>query len=853
MDKSLPNISFQLLYTAVDQSPVSVVVTDRNGSIEYVNAAFCKLSGYTFEEALGNNPRMLKTDFHDDAYYQTMWDELSKGNSWSGLFKNRKKSGEMYWEHTHIHPVKDMDDQITHYLSIKRDVTEEIENRNKAEQRERLLNDIQVLSLTGGWELDVPTNHMYWTDQLYQLHGVPVDYNGNLLELVQSCIHPDDRDTIITSFRNCLATGIDYDHTVRFINRLGVQKWVRTKSRALTDESGAVAKIIGSVRDVTDEIEALQSVQESETRFKAVVNAFDDIVFTLDRDGVHTELFGQLAGNEILSSTLLGKTSLQIMGEVNGKIHHEAYLKALNGEHVAYNWSAAEPNGQVNHYQTKLTPLIIDDQISGILGVGRNITQEVMSRLELKVISDRLKYALDGTQAGSWDWNIQTGVTIFNERWATIVGYTLEELNPTTIQTLERLTHPEDLLHAKDKLSSHFEGIDDFYDVRFRMLHKDGRWIWVWDRGRVVERDDQGNPVRMVGTHVDVTELIEAEERVQRSEKRYRDLFKESSDASLLFKNDRIVDCNQAAVDMLGYDTIEELVRLHPLEMVPEYQPDGSLTADRYLENVTNAYNNRSYRFELYHLRKDGMIIPLEVTTTLLQDEDGSDLIYIIWRDVTARKKAESALLESIKEKETLLSEIHHRVKNNLAVISALMQLQLYSHDDPMAVEILSKSINRIKSIALIHEQLYKSDRFSNISLKENIERQTETVLDMYGDKLGTRVNLLLDLKDVSIDINQAMPVGLLLNEILNNAFKHAFHGRDTGTIGVTLDEHDDQIYLTIQDDGVGFNAEELETESTSLGNTLIKTFLEQLQATYTINTDHGTRYDIRFDKILKE
>jgi PAS domain S-box-containing protein len=725
MDKTLPNISFQLLHAAVEQSPVSVVVTDRQGSIEYVNEAFCQLSGYNYEEALGNNPRILKTDFHDGAYYQTMWDELSKGNSWSGLFKNRKKSGELYWERAHIQPVKDGDDHITHYLAVK--------------------------------------------------------------------------------------------------------------------------------RDVTDEIEALQSVQKSQARFKAVVNAFDDIVFTLDRNGVHTELFGKLAGDEILSSALLGKTSLEMMGEVNGKVHHEAYLKALNGEHVAYNWSSPEQNGQVNHYQTKLTPLIIDDQITGILGVGRNITNEVMSRLELKVISDRLNYALDGTQAGSWDWNLQTGVTILNERWATIVGYTLDELNPTTIETWERLTHPEDLVHAKDKLNSHFQGIDDFYDVRFRMQHKDGRWIWVWDRGRVVDRDDEGNPVRMVGTHVDITEIMEAEERVQRSEKRYKDLFKESSDASLLFKNDRIFDCNQAAVEILGYDTIEELIQLHPLEMVPEYQPDGSLTADRYLENVTNAFNNRSHRFELYHLRKDGMIIPLEVTTTLLQDEDGSDLIYIIWRDVTARKKAESALLESIKEKETLLSEIHHRVKNNLAVISALMQLQLYTHDDPMAVEILSKSINRIKSIALIHEQLYKSDRFSNISLKENIERQTETVLDMYGDKLGTRVNLLLDLKDVSIDINQAMPVGLLLNEILNNAFKHAFHGRDTGTIAVKLDEQDDQIYLTIQDDGVGFNAEDLEAESTSLGNTLIKTFLEQLQATYTINTDQGTRYDIRFDKMPKE
>src|SRR5690606_29054912 len=102
------------------------------------------------------------------------------------------------------------------------------------------------------------------------------------------------------------------------------------------------------------------------------------------------------------------------------------------------------------------------------------------------------------------------------------------------------------------------------------------------------EWDESGKPIRMVGTHVDVTDWMEAEEKLKRSEKRYRDLFSESSDASLLFKDGRIFDCNQAAVDLLGYDSVEELTSLHPLEMAPEYQPDGSKTSDRYDLNVKN-------------------------------------------------------------------------------------------------------------------------------------------------------------------------------------------------------------------------------------------------------------------------
>jgi PAS domain S-box-containing protein len=590
-----PNISYELLHTAIQQSPTSIVVTDMKGTIQFVNAHFCKISGYTFEEVMGNNPRVLKSDFHTTEYYTEMWKALSSGNTWSGLFKNRKKNGDLYWEHAHINPVKDASGQITHYIAIKRDVTDEIEGKIKSERRERLLNDIQILSKTGGWELDVPSGNLYWTDELYELHGVTPDYQGDLLELVKTCIHPDDRDLIVQSHRKCLTEGIDYDHVVKFVDQNNIRKWVRTKSRAIKDSKGNVIKIIGSVRDITDEVQN---------------------------------------------------------------------------------------------------------------------------------------------------------------------------------------------------------------------LHK-----------------------------------------FQKSEKRYKDLFNKSSDASLLFKNGRIFDCNQAAVDLLGFDSIEELTSLHPLDMAPEYQPDGSITADLYNDNVTNATLNRSHRFELYHKKKDGMLIPLEVTTTLLQDVDGEDLVYIIWRDISGRLKAQSELKESLKEKETLLSEVHHRVKNNLAVISALMQLQLYSQDDPFAEEILNKSINRIKSIALIHEQLYKSERFSSISLKENIERQTESVMEMYSDKLAAKVNLQLDLQDISIDINKAMPVGLLLNEILNNIFKHAFKGREHGTISVKLEDIGDQIHVIVADDGVGFDPVEFEGSTSSLGNTLIKTFLEQLHATYTLNSTNGTTFDILFNK----
>ncbi|MDZ7756509.1 sensor histidine kinase [Rhodohalobacter sp.] len=194
-----------------------------------------------------------------------------------------------------------------------------------------------------------------------------------------------------------------------------------------------------------------------------------------------------------------------------------------------------------------------------------------------------------------------------------------------------------------------------------------------------------------------------------------------------------------------------------------------------------------------------------------------------------------------------LLSEIHHRVKNNLAVISGLMQLQVYSANNEAVTRILNSSINRIKSIALIHEQLYRSENFSDISLNENIQKQAESIGDVFLADDSPSVVVQLDLEDISIGINQAMPVGLLVNEILINAFKHAFKGKKNGEVSVKLFEKEPFIYLIIADNGVGFEPSDI--NSGTLGSTLIQTFADQLEAKMEIDNSKGTSYSIKFER----
>nr|WP_069129896.1 PAS domain S-box protein [Rhodohalobacter halophilus] len=637
--------------------------------------------------------------------------------------------------------------------------------------------------------------------------------------------------------------GRDYDLTVQFIDLKGNKKWVRTKSRAVKNREGEVIRIIGSVRDVTEEVEREAQLRRNVEKFEKLVHSFDDIVFTLDSEGRHTALYGAWS-DEIDTDFLIGKDAIEIFGEERGRVHLDAVKQVLQTRRpLSYEWSVEKDQEAKTYYHTRLN-LLEHGGRTDILGVSRNITSEVNFRQEINRTHERLELALEAMKAGTWDWDLRTDELIINDWWAKMLGYDLKELE-FHIDTWKNLMHPTDLKSTVRLINELRDDESPYFETRIRMQHKKGHWVWINDRGKIVERDEMGNPIRLSGTHIDISERVKAEKALQLSEKKYRNLFERSSDPSLVFFGNTIVDCNRAAIKFLGYEKKHDLVGKTPVDISPEKQPDGTLSEVRQQEILNKTEQNESQRFEWVHKKKDGTPVHVEVVITMLPEQSGREQMYVVWRDISDRKIAEQKVIESLREKEALLSEIHHRVKNNLAVISGLLQLQIYSAKDDAVADILNSSINRIKSMALIHEQLYQSENFSDISLKENILKQTESIFDVFDDEYSTDIDLQLDLDDVSIGINQAMPVGLLVNEILINSLKHAFKGRENGKVYINLKQIDERVILNISDNGVGFDSEN--RDPSSLGHTLIDTFISQLEADVELSTIDGTSYNISF------
>ena len=158
---------------------------------------------------------------------------------------------------------------------------------------------------------------------------------------------------------------------------------------------------------------------------------------------------------------------------------------------------------------------IIDNQgVKYFLTVMVDITEQKNLQKRLASKNSRLANIIDGTRLGTWEWNVQSGETIFNERWAEIVGYSLDELQPVNIQTWINLAHPDDLQKSNQLLEKHFNKETDYYDFEGRMKHKKGHWVWVHDKGRVIQWDGNGQPLMMFGTHADITEKKEMEDKI---------------------------------------------------------------------------------------------------------------------------------------------------------------------------------------------------------------------------------------------------------------------------------------------------------------------------------------------------
>ncbi len=225
-----------------------------------------------------------------------------------------------------------------------------------------------------------------------------------------------------------------------------------------------------------------------------------------------------------------------------------------------------------------------------------------------------------------------------------------------------------------------------------------------------------------------------------------------------------------------------------------------------------------------------------------------SNEVIVICRDVTDKVEFESRLIESVKEKEILLKEVHHRVKNNLQVISSILNLQSSYVEDEKTLEIINESQNRIRSMSYIHESLYQTKDFSSINFHAYITNLVQNLVHSYQLFSG-KTKLNLDVAKVKLALDQAIPCGLILNELVSNSLKYAYPEGEGGEIQIEIKEKGKEVQIRVEDFGSGLPEGFKIEESDSLGLGLVDTLVDQLDGELILKTDNGTKYLIIFDK----
>jgi len=306
-----------------------------------------------------------------------------------------------------------------------------------------------------------------------------------------------------------------------------------------------------------------------------------------------------------------------------------------------------------------------------------------------------------------------------------------------------------------------------------------------------------------------------------------------------------IMEVNDAAINHYDYSR-EEFLKLN----LKEIRPPEDIPA--LMEDVEMTKKDLNPSGEWRHIKKDGSVIDVEISSHSVSF-NGRPARHVLIKDITERKRFIKQITDSLKEKEVLLKEVHHRVKNNFQVIISLLSLQSELINDPKILPYFIESKNRIKSMSLIHELLYRQTNFDYIDVRHYIDNLVDYLKRSYAES-NLNIIFLSDVDEINIDIDTIIPCGLIINELISNSIKHAFPDSKQGEIHISFKRKPDNFfYLTVKDNGVGISKEINIENLKSLGMMLVNTLTRQLAGNLNIKSSPlGSEFEIKFPAITE-
>jgi PAS domain S-box-containing protein len=460
-------------------------------------------------------------------------------------------------------------------------------------------------------------------------------------------------------------------------------------------------------------------------------------------------------------------------------------------------------------------------EVVGYMGISRDISQEKESEEVLKDIFENTTNLIQ-----SVDKNFNIGFV--NKAWLDTLEYTEAEVTGKNLFNFIPEEEKERCLDIRKKVEEN----NIIQNIEIVFQSKSGRKIYT--EGTLIAKKEHGKLQEVRGFFRDITVSRMIRKQLEQNEERYRAIFNQAFAGIALINNEgKIIKSNQKFASIFQ-EEIPDIERKN----IKEYLPLSYLL----LEQFNLSEKNKTY--EIYIKEKEQYLL---ISNTLIINEEDKEMGILVVEDITQVKKAEQELRRLLKEKETLLKEVHHRVKNNLQVISSILNLQAGYITDKKTKEILEESQNRVRSMALVHEILYKTDDFSEIDFTTYINILTQNIQMTYYQ--NNQIILQKEIHIKTLPLDTAIPLGLIINELISNAYKHAFKNRERGLIQLFIEEKNNQVTVIVQDNGVGIDPHIDIQNLNSLGLQLVESLTQQLGAKMSIENNKGSKFTITFEK----
>jgi PAS domain S-box-containing protein len=821
------------LRAIIESAPTAIIGLDLDGNVRDVwNPAAERMLGWSAEEVMGQPLPSVPQENREEFKGFREW--IRSGRTMDGVeVRRRRRDGTPIEYSIYASPLHDIAGTIVGNIAVLVDITERKKAEDALSASENRYRLIVETAEEGIWQVDREWKTTYVNRRMEEMLGCEP---GSMMGLHICDFMDEEGRRIVAELMSRREKGVHDTHDFRFIRRDGSRLDALVSATPMLDELGTFIGSFAMVMDIS-----YRKHMEYELRLNQF--CLDKAALGIFRGGPDARIrFVNEYGAHMLGYSreeLLSKTFFDIDPGITPEWwdKHRAELTASSVR--KFETVHRRKDGTTFPVEVTVNYLKFDGYEFSC-SFSQNIDERKRAEGALRFSERKYRDIVDHAPFGIIRSTRGGELISANPAMADILKYAspgelLQSVNRTSIQDA---LFVEPLL--RESMVEEIFSTDAWHVFENRYRCKDGSVITckVYSR-RVL--DEEGKDGEYESFLENITERLEAEKALRESEEKFRVLAETAPAAIVVYQGENIVYVNPAATRLFGYSE-GELLGMHFWDWAP--QESREIVRERGLARQRGEQVPSQYEHRFVNRRGEQGWAIISAGTIEYRGRTAGIATFI---DISATKRVEEQLQNSLAEKEILLKEVHHRVKNNLQIISSLLDLQSDYIRDEQSLAFFRESRDRIKTMALVHERLYNSKDFTSVDFNEYVENLAAHLSLSYIED-SDRVTLKLAISDLSLGIEEAIPCGLIINELISNSLKHAFPGGRKGEITVACRLRDDGlITLEIRDNGVGLPAGVDFRNTETLGLQIVNLLVKQLRGTVELRTDDGASFTICF------